>query len=95
MVNFWVFKGDESESEVKTNSEPRVCLLLVEGPHFAGVQHGQCPLWAHCVSTHTHAPILTSSPRADLNFLTHFTGKGRPSIFKWSALSMRSMDWNV
>ncbi len=38
---------------------------------------------------------VTSPPRADLNFLTHFTGKGRLSIFKWSALSMQSADWNV
>ncbi len=35
MVNSWVFKGDESESKAKTNSKPRVCPLLVEGPHFA------------------------------------------------------------
>ncbi len=32
-------------------------------------------------------------PKAD--FLTHFTEKSRPSIFKWSALSMRSADWNA
>ncbi len=52
MVNSWVFKDDESESESKTNNGPRVCLLLVEGPHFACVEHAQCPLLAHCVSTH-------------------------------------------
>ncbi len=31
---------------------------------------------------------VTFPPRADPNFLTHFTGKGGPSIFKWSTLSM-------
>ncbi len=39
MVNFWVFKDDQSESEVKTNSGPLVCVLLIEGPHFACVEH--------------------------------------------------------
>ncbi len=53
MVNFWVFKGDKSESEVKTNNGPRVCPLLVKGPHFTCVEHVQCPLLAHRVSTHT------------------------------------------
>ncbi len=53
MVNSCVFKDDESESEVKTNSGPRVCPLLVKNPHFTCVEHAQCPLLAHCVSTHT------------------------------------------
>ncbi len=56
--NSWVFKGDESESEVKTNSGPRVCPLLVEGPHFASVEHAQCQLLAHFVKTHTHTKLL-------------------------------------
>ncbi len=44
----------------------------------------------------THTPLYVTSPlRADLNFLTYLTGEGGPSIFKWSALSMRSTDWNV
>ncbi len=43
---------------------------------------------------HTHL-YVTPPPKVDLNFLTHFTGKGGPSIFKWSALSKRSADWNV
>ncbi len=54
MVNSWVFKDDESESEVKTNSRPRVCPLLVKGPHFAFAEHAQCPLLAHRVHTHAH-----------------------------------------
>ncbi len=57
MVNSWVFKDDESESEVKTNSGPRVCLLLVESPHFARVEHAQCLLLAHHVSTHTRTKV--------------------------------------
>ncbi len=61
MVDSWVFKGDEFESEVKTNSGPQVCPLLVEGPHFACVEHAQCPLLAHCVSTHTHTHTHTLS----------------------------------
>ncbi len=38
---------------------------------------------------HTHIHIhtyVTSPPRADPNFLTHFTAKGGPSIFEWSIL---------
>ncbi len=54
MVSSWVFKGDESESDVKTNSGPRVRPFLVEGPHFTCVERAQCPLLAHRVSTHTH-----------------------------------------
>ncbi len=39
--------------------------------------------------THTHTQRgITSSPRVDPNFLTHFTAKGGPSIFEWSTLSM-------
>ncbi len=41
--------------------------------------------------THTHTHTYThntSPPRADPNFLTHFTAKGGPSLFEWSALSM-------
>ncbi len=41
--------------------------------------------------TRTHLDV-TSPPRVDPNFVTHFTGKGGLSIFKWSALSMRSAD---
>ncbi len=61
MVNSWVFKDDESKSEAKTNSGPRVCPLLVEGPHFACVEHAQCPLLAHRISAraHTHARTPT------------------------------------
>ncbi len=34
-----------------------------------------------------YVPIyLTTPPRADSKFLTHFTGKGGLSIFKWSTL---------
>ncbi len=40
-----------------------------------------------CAYTHTHTDV-TSPPRADPNFLTHFTTKGGPSIFEWSTLSM-------
>ncbi len=33
-----------------------------------------------CKYTHTYSPLCVASPpRADLNFLTHFTGKGGPS----------------
>ncbi len=63
MVNSWVFKGDESESEVKTNSGHRMCPLLIEGPHFACVEHAQYPLLAHCVSIHTHTHTHTHTIR--------------------------------
>ncbi len=69
MVNSWVFKGEESESEVKTNSGPRVCSLLVDGPHFAYVEHAQCPLLAHCVNTHTHTPTRNFSTKRTRIFL--------------------------
>ncbi len=59
MVNFWVFKDDESESEAKTNSGPRVYPLLVESPHFACVEHAQCPFLAHHVSTYTYTHTHT------------------------------------
>ncbi len=95
MVDSWVSKDDESESEVKTNSGPRLCPLLVESPHFVCVEHAHFLLLAHCVSacthththTHTHTDV-TSPPRADLNFLTHFTAKDGPSMFQLSTLSM-------
>ncbi len=58
MANFWVFKDDESESDAKTKSRHRVCLLLVESPLLAWRVHAQSPLLAHCVNTrtctHTH-----------------------------------------
>ncbi len=57
MVDSWVFKDDESESEAKTNRGPRVCPLLVEGLHFAYLEHAQCPLLAHSVSVHIHLHI--------------------------------------
>ncbi len=59
MVNLWVFNVDKSESEAKTNSGLSVCLLLVEGPHFACVERAPCPLLAHCVSVHTHTHTHT------------------------------------
>ncbi len=58
MDNFWVFKDDKSESEVKTNSGPQVCPLLVEGPHLACVGPAQCPLLAHCVSAHARSMLV-------------------------------------
>ncbi len=96
IVNSWVFMDDESESDAKINSRHGVCLLLVGSPLLAWRIHAQSPLLAHCVKSHTHLSLyVTFPPRADRNFLTHFTGKCGPSIFKWSALSMRSADWNV
>ncbi len=59
----WVTTNDESfihhynhflKNESSRYSESRVCPLLVESPHFACVEHAQCSLLAHCVSTHTH-----------------------------------------
>ncbi len=68
MVNSWVLKGDESESEVKTNSGPRLCLLLVKDPHFACVEHVPCPLLAHRISTHVQTHTHTREhPRFHLN----------------------------
>ncbi len=57
--------------------------------------HTYVPTYIH-THIHIYTPLyVTSPPRADQNFLTHFARKGGPSIFKWSALSMRSADWNV
>ncbi len=81
-------KDDESESEAKTDSGHRVCLLSVVCLYLAWVEHAQHPLLARAhTNKHTHTDI-TSPPRVDPNFLTHFTDKGGPSIFQWSTLSM-------
>ncbi len=76
MVNFWVFKDDESESDAKTNSGSPFLAWRVTHTH---------------THTHTHTQQereITFPPRADPTFLTHFTAKGIPSIFEWSTLSM-------
>ncbi len=52
MGKLWVFKVDESDSEAKTNSGPRVCPLLVEGRHFACVEHTLSALSTLCKYTH-------------------------------------------
>ncbi len=49
-VNPWVFKNDLSKIEAKTNSEHRVCQLLVGSL-----------LFAHYVYTRTHSYYLSSS----------------------------------
>ncbi len=49
-----------------------------------------------CMRTRAHSHThITSPPRADPNFIMHFTGKSEPAIFKWSAICRRSADWNV
>ncbi len=62
-MHFGVLKDDESESEAKTDSGHRVCLLLVGCPHLAWVEHAQCPLLAHrvsvCALAHTHTKART------------------------------------
>ncbi len=94
-VSSKVFEDDEFDTEAKTNSKHRVHPLLVRDTLFTCKKHAQGLLFA-CYTHCAHTPLyVTSPPRVDLNFLTHFTGKGQPSIFKWSALSMRSVDWNV
>ncbi len=73
IVDSWVFKDEESESEAKTNSGPRACPLLVESPHFTCVEHAQCPLLAHCVThthTHTHTHKQTNKQTNKHNFST-------------------------
>ncbi len=79
MVDSWVFKDDESESEAKTNSGPRVCPLLVESSHFRCAEHAQCPLLAHCVSihTHTHTSIRNFSTKSGPEFSYTLYWKGR------------------
>ncbi len=94
-----VFTDDESETEAKTNNGHRVCLLLACTEHtlsllFACKECAQSLLFACHVHARTPQCVI-SPPRADLNSLTHSTGKGGPSIFKWSALSVWSADWNV
>ncbi len=51
MVNSWVFKDDESESDAKINSRHRLCLLLVGSPLLAWRVHAQSLLLAHYVNT--------------------------------------------
>ncbi len=57
MVNFWVSKDDESESDAKTNSRHRVYLLLVGSPLLAWSVHAQSPLLAHYVRRRRHMHI--------------------------------------
>ncbi len=58
MINSRVFKDDEFESDAKTNSRHRVCILLVGSPLLAWRVHAQSPPLAHCVNTCTHARVL-------------------------------------
>ncbi len=51
MISSWVFKDGESESDVKTNSRHRVCLLFVGSPLLAWRVHAQSLLLTHCVNT--------------------------------------------
>ncbi len=48
MVDSCVFKDDESESEAKTNSGPRVCLLLLNAA-----------VCTRCIVLATHSKCLT------------------------------------
>ncbi len=52
-INSRLFKDDESETEAKTNSGHRVCLLL------ACTEHAQHPPLACCVSIHSHKFIFS------------------------------------
>ncbi len=54
MVNSWVFKDDESETDAKTNNEYRVCTILVGSPLLAWRVHAQNPLLAHYARAQTH-----------------------------------------
>ncbi len=76
---------------------PLGILLVI---HFLFLEMSSLPPLTHSLSfslslsliharTHTQTDV-TSPPKADLNFLTHFTAKGGPSIFEWSTLSMWS-----
>ncbi len=64
MVNSWVFKNDESESDAKTNSRHRVCLLLVGSPLLAWRVHSQSLLLAHYVNTF---PLTSTCDKANRN----------------------------
>ncbi len=66
MVNFWVFKDDESESDAKTNSRHRVCLLLVGSLLLAWRVHAQSPLF---VCMHAHAHTVIPSPKHSLRLI--------------------------
>ncbi len=48
--------------------------------------HFPIDIYTHSLSlslSHTHTPLHIFLTSPNLNFLTHFTGKGGPSIFKW------------
>ncbi len=68
MVNFWVFKDDKSESDAKTNSGHRVCLLLVESPLLVWRVHAKSLLLAYCVSIY----IQTYKRRIKLEVYENF-----------------------
>ncbi len=86
MVKSWGFEDDESKSESITNSGPRMCSLLIEGPHFACVEHAQCPPLAHFVSAHTHAHTPTHThTHTFLNFFIQIC-----RTFPWDYLKISS-----
>ncbi len=77
MVNSWVFKNNASESDAKTNSRHRVCLLLVGSPLLAWRVNAQSPLLTHCVNTHTHARARNFFTKSELEFFYTLYWKGR------------------
>ncbi len=60
MVNYWVFKDDESETDANTYNRHRVCPLLVGSPLLIWRVHAQSPLLAHYV--HTICTLMHCGP---------------------------------
>ncbi len=60
MVYSWVFKGDEYESDAKTNSRHRVCSRLEVRSWHEEYIHSVCS-WHIVSSTHTHALTHTDT----------------------------------
>ncbi len=57
MVNSWIFKNDESETDAKTNSRHQVCPLL------AWRVHAQSPLLEHYVHTQGGPKVSTQGSK--------------------------------
>ncbi len=90
-----------TQSAMHSGKNPRSCIyeLLTSNLKDLHFSHPTCTglatfrgaIAGHKIShthTHTHTHTHATLPRADPNFLTHFTAKDGPSIFEWSTLSM-------
>ncbi len=73
-------------------------MMALVAPWGAAIHHANTPP----IDRRHHWRVDGERPRASALIMKvfiipffNFIGKGGPSIFKWSTLSMQSADWNV